>query len=203
MADGAHEKVKLNVRVPPSKKQEWKEALKDGETLTALVRRAVDKEIGNEYVPVDVLDNLGGNQELDLSEITDQLDSLQGLIESLQRQIDLEAIGEAKAPTAEDISDVAMEVVEFIPTYYDLHNDLLRMAGEVEDTVKAYKTAIEYAQQNEPEILPDGTVGAIAEKMREEDDHLVWQALVYLERRTTEPVESVSVGGQRYWIREV
>ena len=33
MADGTHDKVKLNVRVPPDKKQEWKDALDEGETV--------------------------------------------------------------------------------------------------------------------------------------------------------------------------
>ena len=201
MSSGSHSKVKLNVRVPPSKKEEWKDALEDGETLTSLVRRAVDREINNEYVPIEALDDVGGTQERDLSEVTDQLDSLQALVESLQRQIDLESISEEQAPAGEDVSDLAMEVVEYIPRYYDLPDDLLNVAGEVDDEVEAYEAAIEYAQQNEPEKLPDGTVTDIAQKARQEDDHIVWQALVYLERRTTEPVESVAVGGQRYWIR--
>jgi len=201
MPSGSHSKVKLNVRVPPSKKEEWKDALEDGETLTSLVRRAVDREINNEYVPIGVLDDVGGTQETDFSEVTDQLDTLQALVESLQRQIDLESISEEQAPTGDDISDLVMEVVEFIPSYYDLSNDLLSAAGEVDDEVEAYETAIEYAQQNDPEKLPDGTATDIAQKARQEDDHLVWQALVYLERRTTEPVESVAVGGQRYWVR--
>ena len=201
MSSGSHSKVKLNVRVPPSKKEEWKDTLEDGETLTSLVRRAVDREINNEYVPIGVLDDVGGTQEIDFSEVTEQLDTLQALVESLQRQIDLESISEEQAPAREDISDLAMEVVEFIPRYYDLSDDLLRVAGEVDDEVEAYEAAIEYAQQNDPEKLPDGTVTDIAQKARQEDDHIVWQALVYLERRTTEDIESVTVGGQRYWVR--
>lgn len=201
MSSGSHSKVKLNVRVPPSKKEEWKDALEDGETLTSLVRRAVDREINNEYVPIEVLDDVGGTQETDFSEVTDQLDTLQALVESLQRQIDLESISEEEAPAGEDISDLAMEIVEVIPRYHDLHDGLLRATVEIDDEVEAYETAIEYAQQNDPEKLPDATVTDIAQKLRKEDDHIVWQALVYLERRTTEPVESVAVGGQRYWIR--
>jgi hypothetical protein len=42
MADGTHDKVKLNVRVPPNKKQEWKDALDEGETLSSLVRCFVE-----------------------------------------------------------------------------------------------------------------------------------------------------------------
>lgn len=74
---------------------------------------------------------------MDFSEVTEQLDTLQALVESLQRQIDLESISEEQAPAGEDISDLAMEVVEFIPRYYDLSNDLLSTAGEVDDEVEA------------------------------------------------------------------
>jgi hypothetical protein len=203
MPDGAHDKVKLNVRVPPSKKQEWKESLDDGETLSSLVRRAVDKEVRDEYVSTSTLDDLGGRQEIDLSEVTERLETLQGLVESLQRQIDLESIDETPEPTGQEIADLAMEIIEHIPTYRDINSDLRRMARKVDDEVEAYKSTIEYAQQNEPSKLPKGTVTEIAAKAREDDDQLVWHALVYLEHQTTEPVESVSVGGQRYWIRGV
>lgn len=199
--DDAHDKVKLNIRVPPSKKEEWKDALDEGETLTSLVRRAVDKEVRDRYVPIAATDELTGEQEADLTEITDRLDQLQGHIESLQRQIDIESVTETQGPTGEEITDLAMEAVEHIPTYNDLHSDLRRMAGNVDDELNAYRSHIEYAQQKDATKLPDGTVTDIAEKMREDDDQLVWHALVYLEQQTTEPVDSIIVGGQRYWIR--
>jgi len=57
MPDGAHKKVKLNVRVPPDKKEEWKDSLEGGETLSSLVRRAVDHEVRDEYVSKDTIDD--------------------------------------------------------------------------------------------------------------------------------------------------
>ncbi len=108
-------------------------------------------------VPIEALDDVGGTQETDFSEVTDQLDVLQALVESLQRQIDLESISEEQATAGEDISDLAIDVIEFIPRYYYLPDDLLNAAGEVDDEVEAYEAAIEYVQQKEPEKLPDGT----------------------------------------------
>ncbi|WP_161606890.1 hypothetical protein [Natronolimnohabitans innermongolicus] len=51
MSDGAYRKVKLNVCVPPTKKEEWKDVLEEEEILTSLVQRAVGWEIRDEYIP--------------------------------------------------------------------------------------------------------------------------------------------------------
>lgn len=203
MPADSHSKVKLNVRVSPDKKDEWKNELDDGETLSSLVRRAVDKEVRDEYIAVNTLDNVEATPDIDLSEVIERLETLQGTVEALQRQIDLESIGETQAPTTEDIEELAMEIVDHVPTYSDIHPDLQRMAGGVDHTVEAYRNHIEYAQQNDPSKLPDGTVGDIAAKVREDNHTLVYQALAYLEYQTTEPIEDVTVGGQRYWILDI
>ena len=80
MADGTHKTVKLNVRVPPDKKQEWKDALDDGETLSSLVRRSVDREINDEYVSQEPVDRIVGSTdraEVDLSAVMARFDDLQ------------------------------------------------------------------------------------------------------------------------------
>jgi len=85
MADGQHSKEKLNVRVPPQKKQEWKDHLEDGESLTSLVQRAVDREVRDEYVPQQAIDELQseGSSEIDFTEITTKLEDLQSTVASV------------------------------------------------------------------------------------------------------------------------
>mgnify|MGYP000636903941 FL=1 len=80
--------VPLNVRVTPEKKEEWKTSIDNDETLAGVVRRAVDRELNNEYVHVDAADYLDGGDDIDFSEVTTDLDSLSGQVEALQRELD-------------------------------------------------------------------------------------------------------------------
>lgn len=194
-----HQKVKLNVRVSPSTKQDWKDALDDDQTLSELVRRSVEKELHNEFIHVHAVDNL--SQDIDLSEITERLSELQATVESLQRQIDMESISDTQDPSGDAIADLAMDAVEHVPTIGDLPREAYRTVSEADDTIASYEDAIEDLYHTDIDAAPEGTVTDIAEKLREDDDELVWHALVYLERKTTESVHSVHAAGQRHWVQ--
>jgi len=204
MPDGSHSKVKLNVRVPPSKKAEWKDALQEGETLTSLVQRAVDREVRDEYVPRQAIEDVRSDGELDvdLSDVTTKIDDLKQTVNVLQIQID-DLSTPGTTPDEERVSELAMELVPHIPLYDDVHPDLRREIGESGDEpLDGLKTAIEYAHRHEPEKQFDGSAYTIADAV-DEEEVLVRQALIYLERRTTEKVSSVVADGTRHWIRGV
>ncbi|WP_353634499.1 hypothetical protein ABSL23_01515 [Halobacterium sp. NMX12-1] len=196
MTDGSHSKVKLNVRVPPSKKDEWKTALDDGETLTSLVQRAVDREIRDEYIHRDNLDNIaaGAPADIDFGEVTDRLDHLQGAVETLQTQLD-DQLGH-EGYDEEKVRDVAMKVTDYIPEAPDT------------DAVSSYDERLRYIeneiykQQDGPSMGGlDGSAEKIAGLAGQDDIALVREALIFLENRTTVNVDSVIVDGTRHWVQ--
>jgi len=80
--------VPLNVRVSPTKKDEWKTAIDNDETLAGVVRLAVDRELNDEYVHVDAAEYLDSGDDIDFSEVTTDIDSLSGQVEVMQHQLD-------------------------------------------------------------------------------------------------------------------
>jgi len=191
--------VPLNVRVTPEKKEEWKTSIDNDETLAGVVRRAVDRELNNEYVHVDAADYLDGGDDIDFSEVTTDLDSLSGQVEALQSELD-DALTPGSMPPEDQLSEVAMQALAHIPRYSDLSDDVRREIGERDmDRLRGVKISIEGRQTQ-----VDGSAQAIAFKMDgDESELIVRQALIYLENRTTENVRSTIADGTRNWVRGV
>lgn len=191
--------VPLNVRVTPEKKEEWKTSISNDETLAGVVRRAVDRELNDEYVHVDAADHLDGGDDIDFSEVTTDLDSLSGQVEALQRELD-DALTPGSMPPEDQISEVAMQALAHIPRYSDLSDDVQREIGERDmDRLLGVKISIEGRQTR-----VDGSAQAIAFKMDDDESELiVRQALIYLENRTTENVQSTIADGTRHWVRDL
>jgi hypothetical protein len=137
MPDGAHEKVNLNVRVTPTKKEEWKGSLDDDENLSSLVRRAVDREINHEYIPKEVLDDFSGNTgqaDIDLSPVLNQLGDLERSVTSVEHKIDTISVTQADEGENkdEDIEELAMDLLLRLPTYpNDIPEDVLKSMDEM------------------------------------------------------------------------
>ena len=191
--------VPLNVRVTPEKKEEWKTSIDNDETLAGVVRRAVDRELNNEYVHVDAADYLDSGDDIDFSEVTTDLDSLSGQVEALQSELD-DALTPGSMPPEDQLSEVAMQALAHIPRYSDLSDDVKREIGERDmDRLRGMKISIEGRQTR-----VDGSAQAIAFKMDDDESELiVRQALIYLENRTTENVQSTIADGTRHWVRDV
>jgi len=191
--------VPLNVRVTPEKKEEWKTSIDNDETLAGVVRRAVDRELNNEYVHVDAADYLDSGDDIDFSEVTTDLDSLSGQVEALQSELD-DALTPGSMPPEDQLSEVAMQALAHIPRYSDLSDDVRREIGERDmDRLRGVKISIEGRQTR-----VDGSAQAIAFKMDDDESELiVRQALIYLENRTTENVRSTIADGTRNWVRGV
>ncbi|WP_257298633.1 hypothetical protein [Haloarchaeobius sp. FL176] len=191
--------VPLNVRVTPEKKEEWKTSIDNDETLAGVVRRAVDRELNNEYVHVDAADYLDSGDDIDFSEVTTDLDSLSGQVEALQSELD-DALTPGSMPPEDELSEVAMQALAHIPRYSDLSDDVRREIGERDmDRLRGVKISIEGRQTR-----VDGSAQAIAFKMDgDESELIVRQALIYLENRTTENVRSTIADGTRNWVRGV
>lgn len=194
----SHENVKLNVRVSPSKKQEWQAALDDDETLSGLVRTAVDREISNEYVPVEAIENLPENTptDIDLSEVTDQLSALQRSIESIHGKVEsLATVEEAE----EDIEELAIELTDRLPSY---PNDIPKDAIPLRSSEGGKRDYIEYlieARKHDKHFHIDGSAQRLANELREPETK-IRQALLSLEHETTESITSAIVDGQRHWV---
>lgn len=203
MADGTHKRVKLNVRVTPSKKQEWKNALDEGQTLTSLVETAVDHEIKDEYVLREVIGDIetAADTDVDLSEVNNKIDDLEQTVNSFQTQLDDISTPGSK-PDEEEISELAMRLVPHIPTFDDIDGYLQREITQSEDKLDGLKDAMAFARREEPGKYIDATADTIAENV-DEDVILVRQALVYLQRKTTEDISSVIIDGNRHWYRGV
>lgn len=190
--------VPLNVRVSPTKKDEWKTAIDNDETLAGVVRLAVDRELNDEYVHVDAADHLDSGDDIDFSEVTTDIDSLTGQVEVMQNQLD-NALTPGTMPTEDMLSELAMQVLAHIPRYDDLPDHVKRKIGETDtDSLNGIKTAIEGH-----ETRVDGSAQAIAFKLdSDESELIVRQALIYLENRTTENVQSTVADGTRHWVRD-
>lgn len=211
MADGTHSKVKLNVRVTPSKKQEWKDELEEGQTLSSLVQTAVDKELSDEYVPRQAIEDLetSADIEVDLSEVTDHLDGvnsrlngLQQSVSGLQSQID-DLVTPGDQPEEEETSDLAMDLASHIPSFSEFDREIQESVDESDmDAEYAVKDVLTFIRQEDPEKFIDGRAQKFS-KYVEADVPRVRQALIYLENKTTEDIGSVTIDGTRHWYRGI
>jgi len=206
MSDEQRNKIKLNVRVARSKKKEWKEALADGETLSSLVQRALDREINNEYVPIEAVeqtDDTGSGE--DVSQLSEKLDELHRDIAAANSKIDtLAAVGDTEdSDDTESIEKLAMDILPRLPVYpRDIPEYALKdMDGMGERSKQEY---IEYIvgalRTTNPEVAIDGSAHHFAGQLRE-PEHKVRQALLHLEQETTENVQSAIVDSTRHWMR--
>lgn len=205
MPDGAHKKVKLNVRVTPSKKDEWQDALDDDETLSSLVRRAVDKEINNEYIPKQAIDDFAvnaGNYEADLSPVIDQLDGLRQSIVSVEQKVDTMSVTQGSAYDEIDIEELAMDLLPRLPTFpNDIPEQILRdMDGMGEREPQEYISVLVEYSRTDPAVSIEGSAQRFGTELKE-PTYLVREALCYLENNTTESVHSGLVDGRRHWMR--
>ena len=205
MPDGAHEKVKLNVRVPPNKKQEWKDSLEEGETLSSLVRRAVDHEIRDEYVSKDAIEDLAisnDQPDLDFSSLTDRLDDMQQTVEAFESKLDTLSASSAEEGE-EDIEDLAIDLLPRLPSYpKDIPEHALRdLDGRGDMDPQEYiRLIITASRQDENFPTIDGSAQRFAREMREPSPK-VRESLMYLESNTTENVESCVLNNTRHWMR--
>jgi len=210
MPDGKHSKEKLNVRVPPQKKQEWKDHLEDGESLTSLVQRAVDREVRDEYVPQQALDELQseGSSEIDFTEITTRLEDLQSTVTALQNQIDEQSTVESQY-SEKEVSAVAMQAYQHVPDYTDVSTsesppdaDIDLDDGPIDESdIEVTWGVDEDSELADTPAYSKGTAERIAHVL-DEDVPLVRKSLIYLENETTEDVFSVIMDSTRYWVRK-
>lgn len=205
MPAGAHNKVKLNVRVPPNKKQEWKDSLDEGETLSSLVRRAVDHEIRDEYVSKDAIDDLvtsNDQPDIDFPSLTDRLDEMQRTVEAFESKLDTLSASSTEEDE-EDVEDLAMDLLPRLPSYpQDIPQHALRdLEGTGDMDPQEYISFIVPASRKDEDFpVIEGTAQRFAREMREPTPK-VREALIYLETSTTENVESAIVDGARHWMK--
>ncbi|GAB7009529.1 hypothetical protein [Halorubrum trueperi] len=206
MSDEQRNKIKLNVRVARSKKKEWKEALADGETLSSLVQRALDREINNEYVPIEAVeqtDDTGSGE--DVSQLSEKLDELHRDIAAANSKIDtLAAVGDTEdSDDTESIEELAMDILPRLPAYpRDIPEYALKdMGGRGEMSKQEYiEFIIDTLRSTDTGAAIDGSANHFAGQLRE-PEHKARQALLHLEQETTENVHSAIVDGTRHWMR--
>lgn len=195
---------KLNVRVSQSKKDEWLDAVDENETLTDLVTDAVDKQISDEFIHIEKVEEAfdrvrGDGAGFDISEVIDRLDNLQGTVESLHRELDAFASG-GSSYDQNRVSSVAMDLLDHIPMWTDGTSRTPDVEGNNETKLQLVEEGLEADYHNDRPLRLDGSPTRLAEKVGE-SPALVRQGLIYLEQRTTADIESVVVGGKRHWVQ--
>ena len=205
MPDGAHKKVKLNVRVTPTKKEEWQATLDDDETLSTLVRRAVDKEINDEYIPKQAIDDFthGASEgDVELSPLIDQIGDLQRSVTAVEHKIDTISVTQANEDGDIDIENLAMDLLPRLPTYpNDIPDHALKdMDGMGGKKPQEYISDMVEASREDPQLSIDGSAQRFSTELKE-PSYLVREALCYLENDTTENVHSAIVDSTRHWMR--
>jgi len=207
MPSGPHSKVKLNVRVPPGKKEEWKDTLDEGETLSSLVRRAVDHEVRDEYIPKTAIDDLADSKdqpEFDFASLMDRLDEMQRTVEAFENKLDTLSASSTEEDE-EDIEDLAMDLLPRLPSYpQDIPEHALRdLEGTGDMDSQEYISFIISASRKDEDFpVVSGTAQRFAREIREPTPK-VREALIHLETNTTENVESAIVDGSRHWMRRL
>jgi len=198
--DSSRNKIKLNARVTPSKKQEWQDALEDGETLSSLIQRAVDREIRDEYVHVKAIDEIGdsGGSDIDTTGIETRIQELEATVNAVNTKIDTIAAAGDDAGE-ETIEDLAIDLLPRLPQYPD---DAPREAAEMlpgkGNPVETITALIDARAHTGTTI--DGSANRLSTELRE-PEHKVRQALIHLEHESTETVHSAIHGGVRHWVR--
>lgn len=200
----SHRKVKLNVRVPSSKKEEWKDSLDEDGTLSALVRRAVDKELSDEYLPRDAVEAMelhSGKQDIDLTEVTGRLSELQRTAEAIEGKVDTLSSGDARTEEG-DIEELAMDLLPRLPSYpHDVPQHVLEaLGGKGEMDDREYIRYLVESSRHDSELEIDGSAQRFAREIRESTP-VVREALLYLEDKTTENIKSAVYDGTRHWMR--
>lgn len=202
--DSTRSKPKLNVRFPAAKKQEWKDSLDDGETLTSLVRRAVDREINDEYISKEALNEAvdSSNQaDIDLSILTTRLDELQRTVEAFEDKLD--SISASDGQEEGGIESLAMDLLPRLPSYpHDIPDQILKEVGGAEamEPQEYIKHIVPASRIDDTVPTLEGTAQRFAREMREPTPK-VREALIYLETNTTEDVASAIVDDHRHWMR--
>lgn len=209
MPGGSHNKVKLNVRVPPVKKEEWKDALDEGETLTSLVRRAVDREIRDEYIPIEAIETVADsadtdNAEENIAELSERLDGLHQSVAAVNSKIDTLAVtgDTGDDGNEESVEELAADVLGRLPAYpYDIPEHVLKdMEGMGGMEKKEYIERIVEYSHTLGDLDINGSAQRFSQQLRE-PEHRIRKALLYLEKETTEGVHSGMVDGTRHWMR--
>jgi len=196
-------KVKLNVRVTPSKKEEWTSKLDEGEFLNEVVRRGVDRELNDEYVHVSVLDEVESQHttNTDTEDITNELNELRTTVQTLSNQIQsLQQTTPTSDDTddAESIEDLALRIIDDIPARaHDFPQHAHGVADDADDRERI-RTLIEGSQQTSDRV--DGRAERIA-ALNDTPVPRVREALNYLEHSTTERVKSAILEDARHWVR--
>ena len=208
MSDSDDDRTQINMRVSKAKKQEWDNALEENETLSSLIRRSVDKEIHDEYVHVNVLDNLesrdtesgGENTE----EITNELNELRLTVQTLTNQIQsLQTATPTSDDTddtddAESVEDLALSIIDDIPARaHDFSESSHGVADDADDR-DLIRTLIKASKQTSERV--DGRAERIA-ALNDKPVPRVREALNYLEHNTTESIKSAILEDGRHWVR--
>jgi len=194
----------LNVRVTPSKKEEWKEQLGEGEFLNEVVRRAVDRELSDEYIHVSTLDELQSQDTdtgPDTEEITNELTELRRTVQTLSNQIQsLQTTTPTSDDTdnAESIEDLALRIIDDIPARaHDFPPQAHGVAADADDR-EQIRTLIQATQQTSDRV--DGRAERIA-ALHDTSVPRAREALNYLEHSTTENIKSAILDDGRHWVR--
>ncbi len=204
---GPHKQVKLNVRVPPNLKQRWKDATDDGETFKDLVVRAVNREVGNEYIHVDHVEGQAFDAEDDLSGIEERLSDIEGELTALRADIN-ETVHSSPTPdelTEDELLKLASDVQGYIPLINDVDEfksqevpllmsakDRAPVTGFLEDITLAVNDLTDIEDFSE----------ASESDLKYNRIH-VHEALMYLQNHTTSGIESiVDESGKRRWYEE-
>lgn len=199
-----HSRPKLNVRITETKKQEWQDSLEQGETLTSLVRRAVDHEISDEYIPRSALNEAvdsSNKADVDLSILTTRLDELQRTVEAFEDKLD--SISASDGQGEEGIESLAMDILPRLPAYpHDIPEQILKggSAAENMEAQEYIKHIITGSRRDDSFPTIEGTAQRFAREMREPTPK-VREALIHLETNTTENVASAIVDDHRHWMR--
>jgi hypothetical protein len=205
MSDRSHSKVKLNVRVTPKKKREWKDALEEGETLSSLVRRAVDKELSDEYVnrhTISEIADSGAQQNLDLTPLTERLSDLQSSVTAVEHKVDTLSLSTAdEGEEDEDIEEIAMDLLPRLPSYpEDIPEHVLKsIDGKSGMDDQEYISFIIKSCREDDQLSIDGSAQKFSTQMGI-SPHLIREALIHLETNTTENVKSTIDDGTRHWM---
>jgi len=202
--ESSSSRPKLNVRISESKKQEWKDSLDDGETLTSLVRRAVDREINDDYVPKDALNvavDSSNQVDIDLSSLTSRLDELQRTVEAFEDKLD--SISASDGQGEEGIESLAMDLLPRLPSYpHDIPDHILKGGSSANkmDAQEYISHIVSASRRDDSFPTIEGTAQRFAREMREPTPK-VREALIHLETNTTEDVASAIVDDYRHWMK--
>jgi|AKVG01.1.fsa_nt_gi seryl-tRNA synthetase len=179
-----HQQEQINIRIPEATKQAWKEAKNEEYgSFKYLITTSVGKELSDRYVDQkSIPDN--GNGEVDLSEVTEQLQSLNNSINRMSSRIDNIEQTDVKEVDEKQLQSVGMQAQDSIPL--------------VESEEKLREIEVTGLESAEKISKITGRADHIAEHINQ-DVEVVRKALIYIETQTTAPVKSILQDGNRRW----